>query len=115
VEIEIKEDKQGFGMAKRQKRKADAQDMLVLLNQLAHNVLVWARSWLCEESPQLIRYGVLRFVRDLLSISGLIEMDQRNRVKRIVLNRGASFARGLLSALRTLLLPEQVVIILGKI
>jgi hypothetical protein len=115
VEIEIKEDKQGFGMAKRQKRKAEAQDMLVLLNQLAHNVLVWAGSWLCAESPQLIRYGVLRFVRDLLSISGFIEMDQRNRVKRIVLNRGASFARGLLSALRILLLPEQVVIILRKI
>lgn len=115
IEIEIKEDKQGFGMAKRQKKKADAQDMLVLLNQLAHNVLVWARSWLCEESPQLIRYGVLRFVRDLLSISGFIELDQRDRVRRIVLNRGASFARGLLSALRVLLLPEQVVIILRKI
>jgi hypothetical protein len=53
-----------------------------------------------KESPQLIRYGVLRFVRDLLSISGLIEMDRRNRVERIVLNRGASFARGLLSASR---------------
>jgi Transposase DDE domain group 1 len=115
IEIEIKEDKQGFGMAKRQKKKAEAQDMLVLLNQLTHNVLVWARSWLCAEAPRLIRYGVLRFVRDLLSISGLIEMDQRDRVKRIVLNRGAAFARGLLSALRALLLPEQVVIILDKI
>lgn len=40
VEIEIKEDKQGFGMVKRQKRKAEAQEMLVLLNQLAHNVLM---------------------------------------------------------------------------
>lgn len=30
VEIEIKEDKQGFGMVKRQKRKAEAQDMLEL-------------------------------------------------------------------------------------
>lgn len=115
VEIEIKEDKQGFGMAKRQKKKAEAQDMLVLLNQLAHNVLVWARAWLCEESPQLIRYGVLRFVRDLMGISGFIEVDRRDSVKRIVLNRGASFARGLLSALRALLLPEQVVIILDKI
>ncbi len=115
IEIEIKEDKQGFGMAKRQKKKAEAQDMLVLLNQLAHDVLVWARSRLCEESPQLIRYGVLRFVRDLLSISGLIEVDRRDSIKRIVLNRGAPFARGLLSALRALLLPEQVVIILDKI
>lgn len=102
-------------MAKRQKKKAEAQDMLVPLSQLAHNVLVWARSWLCDESPRLMRYGVLRFVRDLMSVSGLIEMDRRGRIRRIVLNRGASFARGLLSALRVLLLPEQVVIILGKI
>jgi hypothetical protein len=115
VEIEIKEDKQGFGMVKRQKRKADAQDMLALLNVLAHNVLVRARGWLCEESPRLIRYGTLRFVRDLMSVSGFIEMDPRGSIKRIVLNRAAWFARGLLSALRVLLSPEQVVIILDKI
>jgi len=115
IEIEIKEDKQGFGMAKRHKKKAEAQDMLVLLNVLAHNVLVWARGWLSEESPQLSRYGTLRFVRDLMSISGVIELDQRNNVKRIILNRAASLARGLLSALRHMLLPEDVVIILDKI
>jgi hypothetical protein len=74
IEIEIKEDKQGFGMSKRQKKKAEAQDMLVLLNVLAHNVLVWAKGWLAEEAPRLNRYGTLRMVRDLMSISGLIEL-----------------------------------------
>jgi hypothetical protein len=59
VEIEIKEDKQGFGMVKRQKRKAEAQDMLVLLNQLAHNVLMWARNWLTESAPLA---GALRYL-----------------------------------------------------
>lgn len=115
VEIEIKEDKQGFGMGKRHKKKAEAQEMLVLLNVLAHNVLVWARNWLAEETPRLKRYGTLRFVRDLLSVSGVVEMDQRNRVRRIILNRSASLARGLLSALRRLLLREDVAIILDKI
>lgn len=115
IEIKIKEDKQGFGMAKRHKKKAEAQDMLVLMNVLAHNVLVWARGWLEDVTPQLSRYGTLRLVRDLLSISGLVELDQRNQVKRIILNRAASLARGLLSALRHMLLQEDVVIILDKI
>lgn len=116
VEIEIKEDKQGFGMVKRQKRKAEAQEVLVLLNQLAHNVLMWARNWLTEVAPKLSRFGILRLVRDLLSISGRIELDQRKlSIKRIVLNRAAPLATGYLSALRALLLPQHVSIILDKI
>ena len=116
VEIEIKEDKQGFGMSKRQKRKAEAQDMLVLLNQLAHNVLMWARTWLAEAAPKLSRFGILRLVRDLMSVSGIIEVDQRKlSIKRIVLNRAAPLASGFLNALRALLLPQHVSIILGKI
>jgi hypothetical protein len=115
VEIEIKEDKQGFGMSKRQKKKADAQDMLVLLNALAHNVLVWARRWLAASAPKLARFGTLRFVRDLLSVSGMIQLDQKNRVKRIVLNRAAPLASGFFNALRGLLLPHHVTLILDKI
>lgn len=116
VEIEIKEDKQGFGMVKRQKRKAEAQDMLMLLNQLAHNVLMWARNWLIESAPKLGRFGILRLVRDLLSVSGKIELNQRNSsIKRIIVNRAAPLASGFFNALRALLLPQQVVIILDKI
>ena len=86
-----------------------------MLNVLAHNVLVWARSWLAEDNAQFNRYGTLRFVRDLISISGVVELDQKNKVRRIILNRAATLARGLLSALRRLLLQEDVVIILDKI
>lgn len=109
VEIEIREDKQGFGMVKRQKRKAEAQDMLVLLNQLAHNVLMWARNWLTATAPKLARFGILRLVRDLLSVSGMIELDQRNSsVKRIIVNRAAPLASGFFNALRALVLPQHV-------
>ena len=116
VEIEIKEDKHGFGMVKRQKRKAEAQDMLVLLNQLAHNVLMWARHLLTEAAPKLARFGILRMVRDLMSVSGKIEINARNgSIKRITLNRAAPLASGFFNALRALLLPQHVSIILDKI
>ena len=37
VEIEIKEDKQGVGMTRRSKKRFEAQQIVVLLNTLAHN------------------------------------------------------------------------------
>jgi hypothetical protein len=116
IETEIKEDKQGFGMGKRNKKRVHAQEMLVQLNMLAHNVLVWARGWLSEKSPQLKSYGILRFVRDLMSISGVIELDRRDSsVRRITLNRAAGLARGLLGPLRTMLLGQEVNVILDQI
>jgi hypothetical protein len=43
VEIEIKEDKQGVGMTKRSKKRFEAQQMVVLLNSLAHNFIAISR------------------------------------------------------------------------
>jgi hypothetical protein len=58
----------------------------------------------------------LRLVRDLLSISGKIEINERNSsIKRITLNRAAPLAGGFFNALRALLLPQHVSIILDKI
>jgi len=42
----------------------------LLLGQLAHNVVVWARRWLSQNDLKLARFGVLRLVRDLFSTSG---------------------------------------------
>ena len=59
---------------------------------------------------------MLRFVRDLLRISGMVEFNERtNKVKRIVLNRAAPLVRGLPAALRELLLPQKVLLILREI
>ena len=116
VGIEIKEGRQGFGMVKRQQRKAGAQEMLVCLDQLAHHVLMRARGWSAEAAPKLSRTGVLRSVRDLMSVGGVMELDQRKlSIERIVLNRAAPLASGLPNALRALLMPQRVPIILGKI
>lgn len=113
IEIQIKEDKQGFGLNKRQKRRAAAQQMVILLNALAHNVLMWAREWLTEYAPKLANYGILRLVRDVMSVSGCVELHQKtSALKRIVLNRAAPLIPGLISGLHSLLAPEEVVLIM---
>jgi hypothetical protein len=65
VETAIKDDKQGLFITKRNKKRGLAQQMVMLLNMLAHNVLVWARRWLAALLPQIERYGLLRLVRDV--------------------------------------------------
>jgi hypothetical protein len=40
------QDNQGLGMRKRRKRSFVAQQMLTLLNQLAHNLIRWMQKWL---------------------------------------------------------------------
>ena len=114
VETAFKDDKQGLGITKRNKKRFEAQQMVMLLNVLAHNVLIWARRWLAPNLPQIQRYGLVRLVRDVWHISGFVERDGQGHLTRIVLNQLAPLARGLGMALRRLLAPTQVVINLGQ-
>jgi hypothetical protein len=115
VEIEIKEDKQGVGMTKRSKKRFEAQQMVVQLNSLAHNLLVWVRRWLSDAAPKLSAYGFLRLVRDAFQVSGLVELDACGKVIKIVLNQRAAWAKRCISALKVLLKPQRVSVILGEI
>ena len=109
VEIEFKEDKQGFGMTSRRKRRAEAQQMVVFLNALAHNTLVWARSWISKEAPKVARFGILRMVRDVLQVSGLIKVDRKSQtITSIMLNKSAPLAHKCAQALRLMLEPMKV-------
>src|SRR5207244_7236548 len=63
VETSFKGDKQGLGITKRTKKRFAAQQMVMLLGSLAHNVIVWASRWLA--APKLRHYGILRMVRDV--------------------------------------------------
>ncbi len=112
IETSFKGDKQGLGLTKRNKKRFEAQHMLVRLRSLAHNVVVWARQWLT--SPPIQRYGVLRLVRDVFHISGLLRFDAGTHVVEIVLNQDARLARSLIRPLRELLTPLHVVVNLGE-
>lgn len=115
VETAFKDDKQGLGITKRNKKRFAAQQIVMLLNVLAHNVLIWARMWLAPLLPAIERYGLMRLVRDVWHISGFVERDRQGQLTRIVLNQLAPLARGLGSALRQLLAPTQVVVNWGQI
>lgn len=75
VEIDIKESKQGLGVTKRRKKSFAGQQMVALLGQLAHNVM-WAKRWLSGDAPKLRGYGVQRMVRDVLAVSGFVELSK---------------------------------------
>ena len=114
IETANKNDKQGVGVGKRSKKRFEAQQMVVWLGTLAHNILVWARHWLAETAPQVARFGHKRLVRDLLQINGVVERDATGQVVRIVLNQAHHYARRLAGALQALVAPANIAVILGE-
>jgi hypothetical protein len=112
LETSLKGDKGGLGLTKRNKKRFEAQHMLLLLGSLAHNIVIWARRWLAV--PQGRHCGILRMVRDVFHISGFLCFDALGAVKEIVLNQGARLAHVLLSSLQALLSPLRIVVSLGK-
>ena len=112
IETSLKGSKQGLGLTKRNNKRFEAQHMLVLLGSLAHNVVVWARRWL--SSPQIQRCGILRMVRDVFHVSGLLRFDACGSVVAIVLNQEACLARSFIRPLQALLAPLHVVVNLGE-
>src|SRR6266702_3767937 len=112
IETSFKGDKAGLGLTKRNKKRFEAQQMLMLLGSLAHNVVVWARRWLAV--PKLQHYGMLRMVRDVFHISGFLVFDALGHVVQIILNQAARLARSLVDSLRKLLAPLCIAVNLDK-
>ncbi len=63
-----------------------AQEMLVLLGQLAHDEIIWTRNDLAQADPRLQKYGIQRTVRDVLQIDGRIAINADGQIQSIVLN-----------------------------
>lgn len=115
IEIEIKEDKQGLQTAKRNKKRFAAQQMLTALEALAHNVLIWARTWLTPQCPKVASLGLKRLVRDVFHMNGLIVFDQAAGLIHILLNQVDPLAKEVCAGLSALLAQEHVSITLGEI
>ena len=114
MEIEIKEDKQGLGTSKRNKKRFAAQQVLIQLEALAHNLLVWARQWLDPNCPKIARLGIPRLVRDVFQMNGFLFFDQTLDLLQITLNRADPLAKELSNGLAALLAHEHVGISLGE-
>jgi len=115
IETINKQDKQGLGLTKRNKRLFAAQEILVLLAQLAHNLVVWVRNRLAGVSAPLRKLGVLRMVRDVFRIPGQIELDAQGRVLQITLHQSYPFAPAFVQAFSSLLAHDGLSLILGQI
>jgi Transposase DDE domain group 1 len=110
VEVEIKESKQGVGIGKRSKKRFAAQQMVMLLGSLAHNLIVWARRWLTQESAIFTQYGIKRLVRDLFHISGLAEFDADGKLWRLTLNQAATRVKEMAKALAAIVKEVEIVV-----
>jgi hypothetical protein len=114
IEIEIKEDKQGLNTTKRNKKRFPAQQILTQLEALAHNTLIWARRWLASACPRLARFGLKRWVRDVLHLNGVVVFDQNLHLIQLILNPDDPLASELSRGLADLLAGEQVAVYLGE-
>jgi hypothetical protein len=99
AETQNKGDKQGLQLAHRNKHSFVAQEMLVLLAQLAHNLLIWTRNDLARADDQFVQYGIQRMVRDVFQIPGWVQLDVTGQVIRITLQPSHPLAAKLQLAL----------------
>jgi hypothetical protein len=112
-ETSFQGDKQGLGMTKRNKKRFEAQEMVLQLGALAHNVLVWAKGWMVGAAPRLAGYGIARLVRDVMGIVGKVTIGREGELRRIVLNEADRLARWALPGFRELAAGTEVRVALG--
>lgn len=115
VETSNKGSKSGLGLTKRNKRLFAAQEMLVLLAQLAYNLLSWTRNHLVVHHPRLRSFGPLRMVRDLLQIPGRIHLDAQGFLLEITLNEAHALASPFVQAFSSVLARDDLLLNLGQI
>jgi len=115
VETQNRGDKQGLGLSRRNKHLFEAQEMLVLLAQIAHNVVIWMRNELAQADPRLQKYGIQRTVRDVLQIPGRIHVGCDGNVEVITMNRKHPLALVFQKAFAPSLAADDLSLILGQI
>jgi hypothetical protein len=113
LETQNRTDKQGLGLTQRNKQRFAAQEMLVLLAQLAHNVIIWTRYPLLTVDPDFRHFGMVRMVRDIFHIPGLIRLKPDGTIHTIVLNQSHPYAYTVQQAFAHLLQLDDLSLILG--
>lgn len=101
MEVEIKADKQGLHLPKRRKTSFAAQEGLILLTDLAHNLLSWLHHWLLEDTP-FASFGPKRMVNELMCIPGRIEIMDGN-LQKVALLETHPYADSMRLILRSML------------
>lgn len=103
VETAIKGSKQGLGITKRNKKLFPAQEMLLLLGQLAYNITSWVRNGLASCQAKLQQFGMLRMVRDAFHIAGLLVFNAEGHIVQVSLNQAHELAASFIDAFASFL------------
>jgi hypothetical protein len=111
MEADLKSDKHGLGLAVIRKHLLPAQKVVVLLIELAHNLLMWARSWFAERAPRLRHYGIVRLIQSVWAIPGRIKLSDKG-VQRVRLRGAHPRARDVCWGFRPLLADSPIEVIL---
>ncbi len=111
IETQNKGDKQGLGLSRRNKHRFAAQEMMILLAQLVHNLVIWMRNELAPANQGLRQYGIQRTVRDVLHIAGRVAIDDTGHIHMIVLNERHPLAAAFHNAFHV----DDLSLILGQI
>ena len=114
AESSFKADKQGLGITKRNKKRFEAQQMLTFLNGLAHNLLIWFRRYLAQRWAAVMKFGLFRFIRDVLQLNGWVFFDETQQLSTLILNQADPLAQPLALSLRSLLAPSDIAVILAQ-
>lgn len=110
MEHSFGEDHQGLPLGKRHRRAFVAQEMLLLWLALAHNTLVWSRQWLASGYPQVRDLGILRLVRDVMQVPGLVTFDCTGRLIQVAFNALDPLATELVKAWQPVLAPLGITV-----
>lgn len=79
-ETEIQADKRGLLLERRRKKHLYAQEALILMTDVAHNLLAWTSQWMFAQTP-LADFGPLRLTQDLLTIPGRLHFKHQRLVE----------------------------------
>ena len=103
IEAEIKADKGGLQLHRRRKKRLAAQEALVVLTDLAHNLLAWTRGWMFRDSP-FADAGIYRIVKELFPIPGKV-MVEEGQIVKLRLKASHPLAQPMLTCLTRLFEP----------
>jgi Transposase DDE domain group 1 len=101
MEGEIKADKFGLLLPRRRKRLFAAQEALILLTDLAHNLATWTQDWMFAGS-RFASYGPVALVNDVFCVPGELIL-KGDKLQMVALRESHPYAADLALCLAKLL------------
>jgi hypothetical protein len=115
MEVDIKGDKRGLGIEKRTKKSFCAQEALVLLAQLAHNLAAWFKGWFLAGTAAG-GLGMERLVREVFAMPAQVRVGRRWSATKALIELPVlhPWAKAVADGLRTRFPPSGSWAIWGK-